>query len=73
MITVVIADAEEGQPPEATMNIRIEPSASPDDMRQAWEYALNGMFQKHLYHSICVACIDRGIDPRMIVAEPPSN
>ena len=73
MITVIIGPIEENQPVESTLNAIIDDSASIEDMRQAWNYILNGTLQNHLRDSIRFECAKRGIDPQEVISEPPSN
>lgn len=73
MLLAIVASIEEGQPVGATMNVRIEESASLEDMRSAWDHVLQGTFQQHLRDSISWECARRGIDPAEVIAFPPCN
>ncbi len=67
MLTVVI-DAQSGP---ATINVQIDESASADDLRTAWNDAANGTLQRQIRDALAFECIERGIDPRNVVSEPP--
>jgi hypothetical protein len=60
-------------PVPATLNVRFDENASVDDIRAAWEAMLNGTLKDHLFHAICSECVNRGINPREVVVEPPAN
>ena len=67
MISVVI-EADTGLP---TMNVQIEPTASAEDLRAAWEEASSGMLQRHMRDAIWFECVRREIDPREVIHDPP--
>lgn len=69
MISIVI----EPQTNPATINVRFDDSASADDLRAAWEDVLSGTLQHHIRDAIWFECVRRGIEPREVIADPPSG
>lgn len=55
----------------ATINVRIDDEASRDDMRDAWQYALDDTLKRQIRDALWFECIKRGIEPREIVFNPP--
>ena len=53
------------------MNVQIEPTASAEDLRAAWEEASSGMLQRHMRDAIWFECVRREIDPREVIHDPP--
>ena len=62
-----------GEDDIGTINAWVDSSASIDDMREAWKYALDGTLKSQVYNAIFQACFNQGIDPKTILTEIHTN
>jgi hypothetical protein len=56
-----------------TINVRFDDSASPDDLRSAWQDVSSGVLASHIRDAIWFECTRRGIEPREIIPDSPAN
>jgi hypothetical protein len=56
----------------AGMNVRVDDSASPQDMAAAWEAAKHGVLQRSIWDAIYFECVRRGIDSQPFIGASPS-
>jgi len=66
----VIIEPQVGLP---TINVQFNDLVSADELREAWRDASSGLLEGHIREAIRCECINRGLDLREVVPDPPTG